>query len=174
MYAPLTRCRALGTVPQPLAAIYYAQRATPGGLMITEATCVSERGHGYPNTPGARVLPPVCCCCPAGWPIRACPTLTHAMYPHPVASPLGAGLYTQEQVEAWKPIVEAVHAKDALFYAQLWHVGRASHQRERCGRSSTRQALAGWCRLPRPCMAPHALPTVGVNLPTPLLRLPAR
>lgn len=43
-----------------------------------------------------------------------------------------AGLYTEEQVEAWKPIVSAVHEKEAVFFAQLWHVGRASHQRELC------------------------------------------
>lgn len=37
------------------------------------------------------------------------------------------GIYTKEQIEAWKPIVEAVHAKGAKFILQLWHVGRASH-----------------------------------------------
>lgn len=36
VYAPLTRCRALNTVPQPAAATYYAQRASKGGLMISE------------------------------------------------------------------------------------------------------------------------------------------
>lgn len=37
------------------------------------------------------------------------------------------GIYTQEQIDAWKPIVDAVHQKEAIFFAQLWHVGRASH-----------------------------------------------
>lgn len=37
------------------------------------------------------------------------------------------GIYTQEQVEAWKPVTAAVRATGALFYAQLWHSGRASH-----------------------------------------------
>ncbi|CAO2184567.1 unnamed protein product [Urochloa humidicola] len=36
------------------------------------------------------------------------------------------GLWTDEQVEAWKPIVDAVHAKGAVFFAQIWHSGRAS------------------------------------------------
>ncbi|TVU51609.1 hypothetical protein EJB05_03049, partial [Eragrostis curvula] len=36
------------------------------------------------------------------------------------------GLWSQEQVEAWKPVVEAVHAKGALFFCQLWHTGRKS------------------------------------------------
>ncbi|MEY2600513.1 MAG: hypothetical protein RLZZ142_2772 [Verrucomicrobiota bacterium] len=50
--APLTRCRALpGHVPGEMNAEYYAQRAS-GGLLIAEATSVSPRGFGYPNTPG--------------------------------------------------------------------------------------------------------------------------
>lgn len=86
--APLTRCRAFGTVPQPNAARYYAQRASPGGLMISEATCISQAGHGYPCTPG---------------------------------------VYTAEQIAGWKPITQAVRDKGAVFFLQLWHVGRASH-----------------------------------------------
>lgn len=50
--APLTRCRAdPGNVPGELNAQYYQQRAS-AGLIITEATSVSPRGFGYPNTPG--------------------------------------------------------------------------------------------------------------------------
>lgn len=50
--APLTRCRAGdGHVPTELNAEYYRQRAT-AGLIISEATSVSPRGFGYPNTPG--------------------------------------------------------------------------------------------------------------------------
>lgn len=50
--APLTRCRAGdGYVPQPMNAIYYAQRAS-AGLIISEATQVARNGIGYPNTPG--------------------------------------------------------------------------------------------------------------------------
>jgi 12-oxophytodienoic acid reductase len=37
------------------------------------------------------------------------------------------GVYSPEQVEAWKPVVQAVHDKGGLFLCQLWHVGRASH-----------------------------------------------
>lgn len=36
----------------PMMSEYYAQRATPGGLIISEATVVSPTGFGYPNTPG--------------------------------------------------------------------------------------------------------------------------
>jgi 2,4-dienoyl-CoA reductase-like NADH-dependent reductase (Old Yellow Enzyme family) len=50
--APLTRTRAAaGRVPQPLNAIYYAQRAS-AGLIISEATSVDPMGVGYPDTPG--------------------------------------------------------------------------------------------------------------------------
>ncbi|AFZ66848.1 alkene reductase [Deinococcus peraridilitoris] len=49
--APMTRSRAPGTVPTPLMAEYYAQRAT-AGLIITEATQVSPSAQGYPDTPG--------------------------------------------------------------------------------------------------------------------------
>ncbi|MBH5402907.1 alkene reductase [Bradyrhizobium sp. CNPSo 4010] len=51
--APLTRNRAVpGTfVPGPLAADYYAQRAS-AGLLITEASQVSQQGQGYQDTPG--------------------------------------------------------------------------------------------------------------------------
>ncbi|XP_038880749.1 12-oxophytodienoate reductase 3 isoform X2 [Benincasa hispida] len=38
------------------------------------------------------------------------------------------GIYTDEQVQAWKPVVDAVHAKGSIIFCQLWHVGRASHQ----------------------------------------------
>jgi 2,4-dienoyl-CoA reductase-like NADH-dependent reductase (Old Yellow Enzyme family) len=50
--APLTRCRAEGErVPTPLMAEYYAQRSS-AGLIISEATAVSPKGVGYPDTPG--------------------------------------------------------------------------------------------------------------------------
>ncbi|KAM0830929.1 hypothetical protein ACQ4PT_065884 [Festuca glaucescens] len=34
------------------------------------------------------------------------------------------GLWSGEQVEAWKPVVDAVHAKGAVFFCQIWHTGR--------------------------------------------------
>ncbi|HDS1652714.1 TPA: alkene reductase [Stenotrophomonas maltophilia] len=50
--APLTRNRAgAGLVPNPLAAAYYAQRAS-AGLIITEATQISAQAQGYQDTPG--------------------------------------------------------------------------------------------------------------------------
>jgi len=62
--APLTRMRSSqpGNVPNALMAAYYAQRATPGGLLIAEATQISPQGQGYPGTPGIHSAEQV-----AGW-----------------------------------------------------------------------------------------------------------
>jgi len=52
--APLTRMRAdpQSNAPVPMNAVYYGQRATPGGLIIAEASQVSQQGKGAPTTPG--------------------------------------------------------------------------------------------------------------------------
>jgi len=88
--APLTRMRAQqpGNVPTELNASYYSQRASAGGLLITEATQISSRGQGYPATPG---------------------------------------IHSEQQVEGWRLVTEAVHEKGGLIFLQLWHVGRISH-----------------------------------------------
>ncbi|CAM8995925.1 unnamed protein product [Rhodiola kirilowii] len=87
--APLARQRSYGNVPQPHAVLYYSQRTTKGGFLISEATGVSDTAQGYPDMPG---------------------------------------IWTKEQVEAWKPIVDAVHAKGGIFFCQIWHVGRVSNR----------------------------------------------
>ncbi|XP_059654815.1 putative 12-oxophytodienoate reductase 11 [Cornus florida] len=88
---PLTRQRSFRNVPQPHAILYYSQITTKGGLLIAEATGVSDTAQGYRDTPG---------------------------------------IWTNEQVEAWKPIVDAVHTKGGIFFCHLWHVGRVSNQVE--------------------------------------------
>ena len=45
--APLTRHRMYGNVPQPHAILYYSQRTTKGGLLISEATAISDTAIGY-------------------------------------------------------------------------------------------------------------------------------
>lgn len=37
------------------------------------------------------------------------------------------GLWNSDQVEAWKPVVAAVHARKGKIFAQLMHTGRVSH-----------------------------------------------
>nr|CAB3484609.1 unnamed protein product [Digitaria exilis] len=46
VFAPLTRQRSYGNVPQPHAILYYQQRTTKGGLLIAEATGVSDTAQG--------------------------------------------------------------------------------------------------------------------------------
>src|SRR3954471_16938821 len=52
--APLTRMRAEkpSLAPRPLNVEYYAQRATPGGLIIAEASPVAATAFGSPGVPG--------------------------------------------------------------------------------------------------------------------------
>lgn len=88
LMAPLTRGRATRNhVPTPIMADYYAQRAS-AGLIISEATGISQQGLGWPFAPG---------------------------------------IWSDEQVEAWKPVTQAVHDKSGRIIVQLWHMGRAVH-----------------------------------------------
>ena len=87
---PMSRLRAQpGTgIPSHLQLEYYTQRASDGGLIVTEATAIAPSARGYYHAPG---------------------------------------LYADEQVAGWKPITDAVHAKGAYFFTQLWHAGRTTH-----------------------------------------------
>ena len=49
--APLTRNRSPNAIPGPFAAAYYTQRAT-AGLIITEATAITQQAQGYSDVPG--------------------------------------------------------------------------------------------------------------------------
>ncbi|MDR3714250.1 MAG: alkene reductase [Puia sp.] len=49
--APMTRCRAIGNIPNELMAEYYGQRAA-AGLIVTEGTSPSPNGLGYARIPG--------------------------------------------------------------------------------------------------------------------------
>ena len=49
--APLTRNRSPNAIPPDIAIEYYAQRAS-AGLLITEATAISQQGQGYSDVPG--------------------------------------------------------------------------------------------------------------------------
>ena len=42
-------------------------------------------------------------------------------------SPLTPGLYTNEQIQAWKKVTATVHENGGVIYAQLWHTGRVGH-----------------------------------------------
>ncbi|KAL3597820.1 hypothetical protein D5086_009457 [Populus alba] len=79
------------------------------------------------------------------------------------------GIYSDAQVEAWKKVVNAVHAKGSIIFCQLWHVGRASHQVYQPGGaapiSSINKAISNRWRILMTdgtystCSAPRALET---------------
>ncbi|WP_295674066.1 alkene reductase [uncultured Mucilaginibacter sp.] len=85
--SPMTRCRAIGNVPNDLMAEYYGQRAG-AGLIVTEGTSPSPNGLGYARIPG---------------------------------------IFSKEQVEGWKKVTSAVHAKGGKIVIQFMHSGRIGH-----------------------------------------------
>jgi len=42
-------------------------------------------------------------------------------------SPMTPGIYTDEQIAAWKKVTAAVHQEGGAIFAQLWHTGRVGH-----------------------------------------------
>jgi N-ethylmaleimide reductase len=42
-------------------------------------------------------------------------------------NPATPGIYSDAQVEGWRKVTDAVHAKGGFIFLQLWHVGRVSH-----------------------------------------------
>jgi len=50
-----------------------------------------------------------------------------------IGSPYTPGLFTDEQIEAWKKVTQSVHDNNGLIYAQLWHTGRMGHSVDRKG-----------------------------------------
>jgi N-ethylmaleimide reductase len=89
LMAPLTRGRSVGEhVPvSELKAEYYSQRAS-AGLIIAEATGISQEGLGWPSAPG---------------------------------------IWSDDQIKAWKPVTQAVHDAGGRIILQLWHMGRLVH-----------------------------------------------
>ncbi len=50
-----------------------------------------------------------------------------AVSPQGVGYPDTPGIWSDEQVEGWRKITDAVHAAGGKIVCQLWHVGRVSH-----------------------------------------------
>ncbi|KAK1228095.1 hypothetical protein PQX77_008866 [Marasmius sp. AFHP31] len=55
--------------------------------------------------------------------------ITEATYIHPRAGGTAnvPGIWSDAQIQAWKEIVDAVHAKGSYIYMQLWALGRAAN-----------------------------------------------
>jgi len=47
--------------------------------------------------------------------------------PQGLGWPYAPGIWSDEQIEAWKPIAAAVHEAGGLIFCQLWHMGRVNH-----------------------------------------------
>ena len=73
------------------------------------------------------------------------------------------GIYSAEQIEAWKTTTDAVHAKGGRIFMQIWHAGRAAHPDINGGArtvSSSAIAIEGEIHTPAgkvPHAVPHAL-----------------
>jgi hypothetical protein len=85
-----------------------------------------------------------------------------------VGYPATPGIWSDEQTEGWKPIVEAVHKKGGHIFLQLWHVGRISDPMFLDGRqpvSASAVAAKGTVSLVRPPKefeTPRALDTAEI------------
>ncbi|MDQ0593599.1 N-ethylmaleimide reductase [Chryseobacterium ginsenosidimutans] len=60
-----------------------------------------------------------------------------------LGSPLTPGLYTAEQIDAWKKVTQSVHEKGGVIYAQLWHTGRVGHSVDRNGKLPVAPSAVG-------------------------------
>lgn len=49
--------------------------------------------------------------------------------PRGLAFPGAGNIYSKEQVEGWKKVTDAVHAKGGKIYLQIFHGGRAAHSK---------------------------------------------
>lgn len=50
-----------------------------------------------------------------------------------LGSPFTPGIYSIEQINAWKKVTDAVHEKGGKIFAQLWHTGRVGHSVDKNG-----------------------------------------
>jgi N-ethylmaleimide reductase len=50
-----------------------------------------------------------------------------------LGSPFTPGIYTTEQIEAWKKVTKSVHENGGVIFAQLWHTGRVGHSADKNG-----------------------------------------
>ena len=83
------------------------------------------------------------------------------------SNPGTPGLHTDEQVAAWRPVTEAVHASGGRIFAQLMHGGRVSHPETTGSQPVGPSAVPAVGEVftpsgPRPAPLPRALPTAEV------------
>ncbi len=94
-------------VPGARVVTYYSDRASDGGLQITEATDICLDASAYNGVPG---------------------------------------VFTPTQLQGWRKVTDAVHAKGGFIINQLWYTGRASGSAMRGGKqpiSSGNKPMSG-------------------------------
>lgn len=64
------------------------------------------------------------------------------------------GIYTDNQVDGWKKVVDAVHARSGIIFCQLWHIGRAGSVNNVSASAIPIQGLSMWGTAHE---VPHAL-----------------
>jgi N-ethylmaleimide reductase len=78
---------------------------------------------GYEHLPNALMAEYYAQRASAGLIITECTMIT----PNTSAFAAEPGVYSAEQIEAWKLTTDAVHAKGGKIFMQIWHAGRAAH-----------------------------------------------
>ena len=98
LMSAMTRNRSIPTnVPNEINLAYYKQRAESAGLIVTEGTLISQQGY-------------------------VCNVFVEQSYFNEINRtewPWAPGIWSTEQVEAWKKIVDAVHERGCHIYSQV-------------------------------------------------------
>ncbi|KAK6995933.1 FMN-linked oxidoreductase [Favolaschia claudopus] len=109
VHAPMTRFRVDGQtgVIFPFVKDYYTQRATtPGTLIITEGLVVAKKAGGYIPTEVSREEND-----------GRFTGIAHSPWP---------GMWSEEQISAWREVTQQVHARKSFIFSQLFAMGRAA------------------------------------------------
>lgn len=107
-------------IPTLFSPIQLGSLALPNRIFMAPLTrCRASEGH-VPNDLNAEYYAQRAT---AGLIISEATSVSPDGYGYP-ATP---GIHTAAQVEGWKKVISAVHAKGGHIFLQLWHVGRISH-----------------------------------------------
>lgn len=100
-------------------------------------------------------------------------TEANAVSPQAIGFPHSPGIFKDDQIKAWKNVVDAVHEKGGIIFCQIWHVGRASHTvyqpNQEAPLSSTNKQLPQQWSILMPdgsrdtCSQPRALATAEIS-----------
>lgn len=137
--SPLTRARCPAGLPSEMNVEYYSQRATKGGLMISEGIHPSLMVR-VTRFQGSTAI--------ASWlTLRQLRVVTITTF-RPCIPP--------EHIRSWKKVTDTVHAKGGFIFTQIWHVSCDRESHARChglelsiGRQNLSPILLGGPQTPR-------------------------